>query len=143
MSGTAQEQQGGTSPSGQQGRSIAEWTTLAISAAIFLALLGGVTWLAFRGSEKPATIVVEPQMGQVREDESGYYLPVIIRNKGDSTAASVVARGELDTGSGQPETAEVTIDFLDGDEDVAGTFVFRSDPRSGDLTVGVTSFEEP
>lgn len=127
----------------RKGRSIAEWTTLAISAVILIALIGGITWLYFRGAERPATIVVEPQMDQLREEDSGYYLPVIIHNSGDTTAASAVVQGELDTGSGQPETAEITIDFLDGDEEVAGTFVFRSDPRSGELTVGVTSFEEP
>lgn len=127
----------------RRGRSIAEWTTLAISAVILVALVGGLTWLYFRGTERPATVVVEPQMDQLREEDSGYYLPVIIHNTGDTTAANAVVQGELDTGSGQPETAEITIDFLDGDEEVAGTFVFRSDPRSGELTVGVTSFEEP
>ena len=142
MSDQKQQDERETS-SNQQGRSIAEWTTLAISTAILVALLGGVTWLMFRGANEPATIAVEPQMDQLREAESGYYLPVIIRNEGDTTAANVVAHGELDTGSGQPETADVTIEFLDGDEQVAGTFVFRSDPRSGDLSVGVTSFEEP
>ncbi len=138
-----QDQRDTSSSSDRQGRSIADWTTLAISAAILLALLGGLTWLMFRGANEPATVVVEPQMDQLREHDSGYYLPVIIRNVGDTTAANVVVHGELDTGSGQPETADVTIEFLDGDEQVAGTFVFRSDPRSGDLSVGVTSFEEP
>lgn len=129
--------------SSRRERSIAEWTTLAISAVILVALIGGITWLYFRGTERPATIVVEPQMDQLRAEDSGYYLPVLIRNTGDTTAASAVVQGELDTGSGQPETAEITIDFLDGDEEVAGTLVFRSDPTSGELTVGVASFQEP
>lgn len=125
------------------GRSIAEWTTLAISTAILLAIVGAITWLSFRGPERPPVIVIEPNLEQVREDDSGWYLPVIIRNEGDSSVEDAIVRGELDTGFGQPETAEITIGFLDGGEEVAGTFVFREDPASGELTTGVTSYKEP
>lgn len=131
------------SPTAPYGRSIAEWTTLGISAVILLAIVVGITWLSFRGPEQPASIVVEPSMDQLREEDSGYYLPVLIRNEGDTTVANAIIQAELDTGSGQPETAEITIDFLDGGEVTAGTFVFREDPASGELTTGVTSYKEP
>ena len=124
-------------------RSIAEWITLAISAAILLSIVGVLTWLSFRGVQHPPIIVVEPSLEQVRQDDSGYYLPVVIRNTGDTTVEEAIVQAELDTGSGQPETAEITIDFLDGGEQAAGTFVFREDPASGELTTGVTSYQEP
>lgn len=124
-------------------RTIAEWITLGISATILLAIVVILTWLSFRGAEHPPVIVVEPNMEQIREDDSGYYLPVIIRNTGDTTVADAIVQAELETGSGQPETAEITIDFLDGGEMAAGAFVFREDPSSGELTTGVTSYKEP
>lgn len=133
----------GRDGSSSDGRTMAEWITLGISAVILLSIVGILTWLSFRGPEMPPIIVVEPSMDQVREDDSGYYLPVVIRNTGDTTVADAVVQAELDTGSGQPETAEITIDFLDGDEIAAGTFVFREDPASGELTTGVTSYKEP
>lgn len=128
---------------GSGSRSTAEWITLGISAAILISIVGALTWLSFRGAENPPLIVVEPNLERVREDDSGYYLPFTIRNTGDTTVADAIVQAELDTGTGQPETAEITIDFLDGGEEAAGTFVFRDDPASGDLTIGVTSYKEP
>lgn len=124
-------------------RSIAEWTTLVISAAILIAVVSMITWLSFQGAERPPIIVVEPNLDAVREDDSGYYVPVVIRNDGDSTVEEALVQGELDTGSGQPETVQITISFLAGGEEVAGTFVFRDDPASGELTSGVSSYKEP
>jgi uncharacterized protein (TIGR02588 family) len=128
---------------GAEGRTIAEWTTLAISTAILLTIVGAITWLSFRGPERLPVIIVEPNMEQVREDASGWYLPVLIRNEGDSAVEDAMVQAELDTGSGQPEIAEITIGFLDGGEEVAGTFVFREDPSRGELTTGATSYKEP
>lgn len=139
----AQDHDENHEPSTSNGRTMAEWITLGISGAILLGIVGVLTWLSFRGAEHPPVIVVEPGMDQVREDDSGYYLPVVIRNTGDATVADAVVHAELDTGSGQPETAEITIDFLDGGETAAGAFVFREDPASGELTTGVTSYKEP
>jgi uncharacterized protein (TIGR02588 family) len=126
-----------------EGRSMAEWITLGISAAILISIVGVLTWLSFSGAEEPPLIVVEPNLEGVREDDSGFYLPVVIRNTGDTTVADAIVQAELDTGSGQPQTAEITVDFLDGGEELAGTFVFRDDPASGELTTGVTSYKEP
>jgi uncharacterized protein (TIGR02588 family) len=124
-------------------RSIAEWTTLAISAAILVGVVGLITWLSFRGDDRPPVIIVEPNLESVREDDSGYYVPVVIRNEGDETVEDAVVQGELDTGSGQPESVEITISFLAAGEEVNGTLIFRDDPASGELTTGVSSYKEP
>lgn len=129
--------------SAASGRSTVEWITLGISGAILLAILGTLTWLSFPGSETPPVITVKPNMEQLRHEDSGFYLPVVISNTGDTTVADAIVQAELDTGSGQPEIVEVTVDFLDGAETVAATFVFRENPASGDLTTGVTSYKEP
>lgn len=132
-----------TSPSGDKDRSVAEWTTLGISIAILLAILGLVTYLYGRGDEQPVVILVEPQMQELRQDEGEYYLPVIIRNEGDPTVEEVHIEAELDTGTGEPETAQFTIHFLAGGEQIEGTFIFQHDPAEGDLTTRATSFQEP
>lgn len=127
----------------QKGRSIAEWTTLAISTAILVSIIGAITWLSFVGSEHPARIVVEPHIDRMREEETGYYVPVTVRNEGDTTVSDAIIQGELDTGVGQPETVDITISFLAGGEQINGTMVFQSDPTQGELTTGVTSYMEP
>ncbi|HEV2073517.1 MAG TPA: TIGR02588 family protein [Thermomicrobiales bacterium] len=144
----AQEERNGsssnqTSPSGDKDRSVAEWTTLGISIAILVFILGLTTYLYVRGGEKPAAILVEPQMQELRQDNGGYYLPVIVRNEGDPTVEEVNIEAELDTGAGEPETAQFTVNFLAGGEQVEGTFVFQHDPAEGDLTTRVMSFQEP
>lgn len=131
------------SPSRDKDRSVAEWTTLGISIAILIAILGLVTYLYVRGDEQPVVILVEPQMQALRQDEGGYYLPVIIRNEGDPTVEEVHIEAELDTGSGETETAQLTIQFLAGGEQLEATFIFQHDPAEGELTTRATSFQEP
>lgn len=124
-------------------RSIAEWTTLAISTVILVGIVGLITWLSFTGSENPPVISVEPQMESLRQEDDAYYLPVVVRNEGDLTVGDATIQGELNTGSGQPETVEFTITFLAGGEEVHGTLVFQSDPSQGELITGVSSYKEP
>jgi uncharacterized protein (TIGR02588 family) len=126
-----------------KGRSVAEWTTFAISLVILIGIVGMITWLSFRGEERPPIITVEVQMEQVRQEESGYYVPVLIRNEGDGTVEDAVVQGELDTGQGQPESVDLTVTFLAGGEEVQGTMVFQEDPAQGELTTGIASYKEP
>jgi uncharacterized protein (TIGR02588 family) len=122
---------------------IAEWTTLAISAAILVGIVGMITWLSFRGDEHPPMVTVEANLEDVRQEDSGYYLPIVIRNEGDDTIEDATVRGELDSGSGQAETVDLTVTFLSGGEEVRGTVVFQDDPTEGELTLAVTSYKEP
>ena len=131
------------SGNGQEGRSPAEWTTLAISVATIAIFLALVTWLYFRGSEEPPIISVQVDTEAVREDSGSWYLPVEIVNDGDVTVENAQVEGTLDTGEGEPQVASITVDFLGGGERVSGTLVFSSDPREGELEVGPTSFQDP
>jgi uncharacterized protein (TIGR02588 family) len=141
-SGTDQGQDTTGNPPGTA-RSAAEWTTLAISAAVLVGIVGLILWLAYRTDDLPPTITVEANLEQIREESSGYYVPITIRNDGDATVQDAIISGELDTGSGQPESAEVTISFLASHEEVSATLVFRSDPTTGDFSAAVTSYKEP
>lgn len=127
----------------QEGRTVAEWTTLAISIAILLGIVGLITWLYQRGAEELPLIVAEAKLDRLRQEESGYYLPVEVVNEGDKTVEDVVIEAELDTGSGEPATAEIIVGFLAGGERVEGVFVFDEDPSSGELTVRAVSYLDP
>jgi uncharacterized protein (TIGR02588 family) len=125
------------------GRSIAEWTTLGISIAIVAAILGLITFLYYRGTEEAPRIEASANLEGLRHEQSGYYLPVEVTNEGDQTVEDVIVEAELDTGEGQPQTAEITVMFLAGGERATGTFVFEDDPSQGDLTVHATSYKNP
>ncbi|HEV2128933.1 MAG TPA: hypothetical protein VGR22_09970 [Thermomicrobiales bacterium] len=128
---------------GKEGRSPAEWTTLAISIGIIAGFLGVVTWLYFRGSEEPPLITVEVQMESLREEDGAWYLPIEVRNDGDRTVENTQVEGTLRTGEGEPQEASITVAFLAGGERVEGTLVFSDDPRNGELEVGPTSYQIP
>lgn len=126
-----------------QGRTASEKTTLVIASLILVGMVLAVSWLSWRGDEQPARIVVEADTAAIREEEAGFYLPIIVRNDGDTAVSDAVIEGELDTGSGESETAEFTIGFLAGGETEYGVLVFRDDPREAEVTVGVRSYVEP
>lgn len=135
--------EGRTEHTGNRQRSVAEWTTFAISAAVLIAIVGLISWLHLYGGDRPAVIVVEPQTDELRREDSGYYLPVIVRNEGDVTVEDLQVQGELRSDSGEPETADFTITFLVGGEEANGTFIFQRDPAQGELTTAAGSYKLP
>lgn len=124
-------------------RTNAERVTLAISVLILIAVVATAIWAGDRVGSEPPEIHVEAMSGGVRESETGFYVPVTITNRGGLTAQNVVVTGELDLGDGEPETGEVTIDFLAGGESEEATLVFSSHPEDGEFEVGVTSYLKP
>lgn len=125
-----------------KGRTVAEWTTLAISAAMVVSMLGLVTYLYVRGDSQPAIVTASAQLDKLRQDDSAYYVPVQVTNEGDRTVEDVTIEGELAV-DGQVETAEITVTFLAGGERVTGAFVFSQDPSQGELTVRPISYKDP
>jgi len=126
---------------GERGRTVAEWTTLAISIALILGLVALVTYVSLTGGSNPPIVEARPLDAEVRHEGESYYLPVEVTNRGGRTAEEVLIQAELVGGDGAPETAELTIDFLAGGETAEGTVVFTADPLSGELTIGVASFQ--
>lgn len=124
-------------------RSVAEWTTLGISSAILLGIISMVLWFAFTQSDQPPIISVEPLLTEIRHDETGYYVPVVIQNHGDETVADAMIEGELIIQGQESETSEITIGFLAAGEEEHGTLVFQNDPEDGDFTVSIRSFKKP
>lgn len=124
-------------------RTTAERITMVISLVILMATFVLAGWATYRTGDKPAHIEVTANLEQVRETETGYYVPVTITNTGGQTAQDVTITGELDTGEGEPETADVTITFLASDESEQAELVFTTHPGEGDFTLGPTSYLKP
>lgn len=126
-----------------QGRPAAEWITLGLSIAVVALVVGLASWLYLRSDDEPPIIVVETMLDDVRQADGDWYLPIEIRNEGDRTVANAIVQGELDTGDGDPQVAEITITYLAEGERTGATFVFADSPSSGTLTIRVTSYTDP
>jgi uncharacterized protein (TIGR02588 family) len=134
----------GTGPEPESnGRSAAEWTTLAVSVLILIAMVGLVTWLEVRGSGSAPQFSVDVDTMNIRQAGSDYYVDVSIRNTGDETVGALVIEATLVTSTGETEVGEISIDFLAGGEQATGTFVFGSDPAAGDLSARPVSYTHP
>jgi uncharacterized protein (TIGR02588 family) len=131
---------GGREATGHRRRSVAEWTTLAISLTIIVGLVALVTYVSITGGNEPPIVEARPLAAEVRHEGDAYYLPVAVTNRGGRTAEQVLIQAEL-AGDGSSETSEFTIDFLAGGETTEGTAVFAKDPSAGELTVDVASFQ--
>ena len=125
------------------GRSGAEWTTLSISTAILLILIGLISYQYLAGSNQPAHIEVRPQLQQVRQAGDRYYLPVEVTNTGDKTAEDVRVGVSLTSAGSGKASSQLRFMFLAGHETSRGTVVFKEDPSKGDLSVDAVSFLQP
>jgi uncharacterized protein (TIGR02588 family) len=142
--GDGEQDSAGTSAEEQEeGRSIAEWTSLVVSVAIVVALVGLVSYEHVAGPTRPPTIDARPRLDAARTAGGEYYLPIDITNRGNLTAESVRIRVSLATDQGRQETAEVSVQFLAGGATARGTAVFREDPSRGQVAVNVLSLQEP
>lgn len=124
-------------------RTTAERITLAISALIIVGIVGLAAWSSSRVGDDAVVISVEAHYEKVREHDGLFYLPITITNTGGHTAQTVTVSGELDTGEGNPESADVSIDFLAGGEKEEAALIFSSDPSDGNLTIRPTSYMRP
>lgn len=128
---------------GPRGRSAAEWTTLAISIGLIVALVALVTYVSISGGGEPPVVEARPLLGEIRREGESYFLPVAVTNREGRTAEEVLIQAELVGSDGSSEETEFTLDFLAGGETREGTVVFATDPASGELTINVASFQQP
>jgi uncharacterized protein (TIGR02588 family) len=125
------------------GRTTAEWTTLGVSTAIVLALVGFVLYQHFAGGKQPAVIEVNPRLDAVRREAGTYHLPVEITNRGDLAAEDVRVQIALTTDRDRRQSSELGTDFLAGGASFRGVVAFEDDPARGNLTIDGLSFVEP
>lgn len=122
-----------------EGRTAAEWTSLAICSAVLVAV---VTLLVSEllGPSAPALPVA--RVATVRREGPISVVEVDVRNAGDETAADVQVGASLTIGE-DVEEADVVVPFLGGGESTGVVFTFTGDPADGELEVDVTGFVVP
>lgn len=126
--------------SGQE-RSVAEWTTMALSVLLVAGLMAAVAYPSLRAAPAPVSIEVKMEVERIRESGDEWYVPVRIRNVGEEAAEA--ARVTLETSGRDAQSVEVEIDFLAGGEEVEAVAVFSRDPRKADMSASATSYLQP
>jgi uncharacterized protein (TIGR02588 family) len=122
---------------------VAEWTSLGVSLAIVLTMVGLVSYLHVVGPTHPPVIEVRPRLDAVRRVDGQYYVPVEITNRGDRTAQDVRVQVSLGSQPGCGEAATLAVDTLAGGATAHATVIFTEDPVQRELTVGASSFLAP
>jgi uncharacterized protein (TIGR02588 family) len=118
-----------------------EWVTGTICTLLVAAMLGWIAYDIYRYVPEDARFdiavtSVEGQPGQ-------YRVKFDILNLSMTTAAQVQVRGDLQRNDAAPENADVTFDYVASESKDSGTLFFRSDPRSGTLTLTIAGYTEP
>jgi uncharacterized protein (TIGR02588 family) len=123
-------------------RSPAEWVTLSAATFILTVIISLVcyTWVNDK-NEPPILFLTNKE--KIREVNGQFYVPFEIINTGGETAESVQIMAELKINNEVTETGEQQIDFLSSSEKEEGAFIFRTDPRKGQLTLRVASYKSP
>jgi uncharacterized protein (TIGR02588 family) len=121
--------------------SVSEWIVASVSAAMVLGMLAFLVYDGLRSPRTPAAITVETD--SIQAAGPGYLVLFRARNGGRTTAAHVVVEGVLETGSGQVETSETTLDYVPAEGEQRGGLYFRQDPRRYTLRLRSHGFREP
>jgi uncharacterized protein (TIGR02588 family) len=124
------------------GRSPAEWVTFGIAAAVLSTVIGLVLYV-WLGQQRQPPILSVTYKKAIRQADTQFYVPFIIKNKGGETVESVRIFAELEINSDTKEQGEQEIDFLSGGEEQEGAFIFSKNPKSGKLNLRVTSYKLP
>lgn len=124
-------------------QSAAEWITLGVSVAVVLVMVGLIGYEYFSSGGQSPVIEARPQLGEVREVDSEYYLPIEVANRGEQTAEDVKVRVALTSDGAPQETSQFTINFLAGNDTEQEVVVFAEDPSQGELTTDLQGFRKP
>lgn len=125
-----------------QRRITAEQVSFTIACLILGAIISLVLLAWATEGDSPPILLVQTQVGEVREVNGQFYVPYQVTNTGGETAESVQIMGELKIGDAI-ESGDQTIDFLSKNEIEEGAFVFSRDPRQGQLSIRVASYKSP
>lgn len=125
-----------------QERVLAEWISFGIAAAILLVLVGLILYNWFTIPQGPPVIAIA-QVGTIRSADNQFYLPFEVANRGGSTATMVRVQATLRIDDAVVEEVEQEFDFLAAGTRAQGAFIFRRNPRAGEVTLQALSYQEP
>lgn len=109
-----------------------------VGGALFLALIGLLTWQAVRPSAPPAVTATVVE-AEVRREGGVAYVPVDIENGGDRAASAVVV--EVAGAAGEPATT--VVDYLAGGERARVVVLAEGAAAGPGFRARVRSYQEP
>lgn len=122
---------GGGGERGRPGRrTLAEWVSLGISAALIAGLGVFLVYEIMKGDGAYNVARAVAQTDQVQQVEGLFILPVEVENRGERTLRDVAVELTYTLpGKEQPETAEAKIDYLGEGVKQKLYFYLEHDPR--------------
>ena len=119
-----------------------EWSVFGVGLLLVAGTLGYLIYDGAATGEAPPA--VEVKLGEPRQTDHNFVVPVTVTNHGDQTAEGVTVEVTLEgAGGGEPERGELTVAFLPRRATREGWVAFRTDPRNGRLTPRVLGYEKP
>lgn len=125
---------------GETRNSVLEYVIAAVGLLLVAAAIGFLGYEAFTGGNAPPNVSIE--VIRVTRSSGGYLVTLAVRNTGDETAAELGIEGTVARPSQEPETSDVTFDYLPPDSVREGGLFFTHNPK-GALTLRVLGFREP
>lgn len=125
----------------QPKRTLAEWVTFGAASLILAVIVSLVGYTLLNEKDQPPVLGVSNKT--IREVDGQFYVPFEVVNTGGETAESIQIMAELEINDEVKETGDIQIDFLSSGEKEQGAFIFKRDPRQGQLTIRVTSYKLP
>jgi len=116
-----------------------EWCVFGVGLVLVLGTLGFLAYDGAKTGDGPARIEIE--LGEPEAGGEGFVVPVIVSNRGDSTAGDVQIEVTLEGGAA--ERGEFSIAFLPRRSTREGVVTFHTDPRAGRLRARVLGYEKP
>lgn len=119
---------------------LAEWVTLGVSVVIVAAAAGYMVYLAVRDSPRHVPADATLRLGEARQAQGRYVLPVEARNRGRRTLRDFQAELRYTPPGGQPEKREFKLDYLAAGATQTVYFYFDRPPAELNLEVSPQSY---
>lgn len=120
----------------------AEWVTFAIASLIVAVLIGLILFMWVTESQEDPILAIS-QTEAIHQERGAYYVPFTVTNVGGGTAEAVAVVAELRIDGQVAEAGEQQIDFLSSREEQAGVFIFKTNPKTGTLTLRASGYKLP
>jgi len=118
-----------------------EWAIGIASTILVAVMIAVIGYEALTSSGSPPKFSISrPSPAQGAKDGRVRF---VISNSADTTAASVVVRGEWQRSDGTTETAETTLDYVPAKSTAEGALIFSADPGSGNLSMRAVGYADP
>lgn len=112
-----------------RGRTLAEWTTLAVSCVVIAGMAGYLLYQETKPEDPVIVAHVRPQFEKMAQQNGTFVLPVEVRNGGGHTLRNLKVSATYTDAQGQQQSTDQTIDFLGEKAGSTVYFYFEEDPR--------------